>query len=79
VLYLFVDFVVLDVDFVVFFGYKMLGLFGVGVLWGCSELLNVMLFFFMGGLMIEVVCMEGLMYGLCFDLCIGCLIVLFVI
>lgn len=64
VLYQLVDLYEFGVDFVVFFGYKMLGFNGIGVLYGCCELLVQMFLFFIGGLMIEMVIMEGVIYVL---------------
>lgn len=54
-----VDVQELGADFVAFSGHKMCGPTGVGVLWGRSELLEVMPPFLTGGSMIEVVRMEG--------------------
>jgi cysteine desulfurase / selenocysteine lyase len=52
-----VDLTGLDVDFAAFSGHKMLGPLGVGVLWGRSELLEVMPPFLTGGSMIGSVTM----------------------
>jgi cysteine desulfurase / selenocysteine lyase len=49
----------LGVDFLVFSGHKMLGPYGIGVLFGRAELLEAMPPFLTGGSMIEVVRMEG--------------------
>jgi len=54
-----VDVTALGADFLVFSGHKMLGPYGVGVLFGRRELLAVMPPFLTGGSMIEVVRMEG--------------------
>ena len=54
-----VDVTALDVDFLAFSGHKMLGPYGVGVLFGKYELLAEMPPFLTGGSMIEVVRMEG--------------------
>jgi cysteine desulfurase / selenocysteine lyase len=54
-----VDVAALGVDFLVFSGHKMLGPYGIGVLFGRSELLEAMPAFLTGGSMIEVVRMEG--------------------
>ncbi|GAA3757495.1 cysteine desulfurase/selenocysteine lyase [Spinactinospora alkalitolerans] len=53
-----VDVGVLDADFLVFSGHKMLGPNGIGVLWGRPELLAAMPPFITGGSMIGVVHME---------------------
>lgn len=66
VVYFFVDVQVLDIDFYVFFGYKLYGLIGIGVLYGKSELLVVMLFWFGGGKMIVEVSFDGFMLQLVF-------------
>jgi cysteine desulfurase / selenocysteine lyase len=49
----------LGVDYLVFSGHKMLGPYGIGVLFGRAELLEAMPPFLTGGSMIEVVRMEG--------------------
>jgi len=54
-----VDVAALDVDFLVFSSHKMLGPYGIGVLFGRAELLEAMPPFLTGGSMIEVVRMEG--------------------
>ena len=48
----------LGADFVAFSGHKMYGPMGIGVLWGRTELLEVMPPFLTGGSMIELVTME---------------------
>ncbi|MDN5790793.1 MAG: SufS family cysteine desulfurase [Micrococcales bacterium] len=53
-----VDVRTLGADFIAFSGHKMYGPMGVGVLWGRSELLDVMPPFLTGGSMIELVTME---------------------
>jgi cysteine desulfurase / selenocysteine lyase len=54
-----VDVAALGVDFLVFSSHKMLGPYGIGVLFGRAELLEAMPPFLTGGSMIEVVRMEG--------------------
>jgi cysteine desulfurase / selenocysteine lyase len=54
-----VDAAALDVDFLAFSAHKMLGPYGIGVLFGRAELLEAMPPFLTGGSMIEVVRMEG--------------------
>jgi cysteine desulfurase / selenocysteine lyase len=54
-----VDVAALGVDFLAFSGHKMLGPYGIGVLFGRTELLEAMPPFLTGGSMIEVVRMEG--------------------
>jgi cysteine desulfurase/selenocysteine lyase len=54
-----VDVAALGADFLAFSGHKMLGPYGVGVLFGRGELLAEMPPFLTGGSMIEVVRMEG--------------------
>ena len=54
-----VDVAALGVDFVAFSGHKMLGPYGIGVLFGRSDLLEEMPPFLTGGSMIEMVRMEG--------------------
>jgi cysteine desulfurase/selenocysteine lyase len=54
-----VDVAALGVDFGVFSAHKMLGPYGIGVLYGRAELLEAMPPFLTGGSMIEVVRMEG--------------------
>jgi cysteine desulfurase / selenocysteine lyase len=54
-----VDVAALGVDFLAFSGHKMLGPYGIGVLFGRADLLEVMPPFLTGGSMIEVVRMEG--------------------
>jgi cysteine desulfurase/selenocysteine lyase len=49
----------LGVDFLAFSGHKMLGPYGIGVLFGRADLLEAMPPFLTGGSMIEVVRMEG--------------------
>jgi cysteine desulfurase / selenocysteine lyase len=54
-----VDVTALGADFVAFSGHKMLGPYGIGVLYGRAGLLEAMPPFLTGGSMIEVVRMEG--------------------
>jgi cysteine desulfurase / selenocysteine lyase len=54
-----VDVGALDVDFLAFSGHKMLGPYGIGVLFGRASLLEAMPPFLTGGSMIEMVRMEG--------------------
>jgi len=54
-----VDVAALGADFLTFSSHKMLGPFGIGVLYGRAELLEAMPPFLTGGSMIEVVRMEG--------------------
>ncbi len=54
-----VDVAALGADFLAFSSHKMLGPFGIGVLFGRAELLEAMPPFLTGGSMIEVVRMEG--------------------
>jgi cysteine desulfurase/selenocysteine lyase len=54
-----VEVAALGADFVAFSGHKMLGPYGIGVLFGRAELLEAMPPFLTGGSMIEVVRMEG--------------------
>jgi cysteine desulfurase/selenocysteine lyase len=54
-----VDVTALGADFLVFSSHKMLGPYGIGVLFGRAELLEAMPPFLTGGSMIEVVRMEG--------------------
>jgi cysteine desulfurase/selenocysteine lyase len=54
-----VDVAALGVDFLAFSGHKMLGPYGIGVLFGRTDLLEAMPPFLTGGSMIEVVRMEG--------------------
>jgi cysteine desulfurase/selenocysteine lyase len=54
-----VDVAALGVDFLAFSAHKMLGPYGIGVLFGRAELLQAMPPFLTGGSMIEVVRMEG--------------------
>jgi cysteine desulfurase/selenocysteine lyase len=54
-----VDVAALGVDFLAFSGHKMLGPYGIGVLFGRSDLLEEMPPFLTGGSMIEMVRMEG--------------------
>jgi cysteine desulfurase / selenocysteine lyase len=54
-----VDVTALGVDFLAFSAHKMLGPYGIGVLFGRSELLEALPPFLTGGSMIEVVRMEG--------------------
>ncbi len=58
-----VDFHALGVDFAAFSGHKMLGPNGIGVLYGCRELLAAMPPFLTGGSMIENVAMETSTYA----------------
>ncbi|WP_374968988.1 SufS family cysteine desulfurase [Terrabacter sp. BE26] len=58
-----VDVATLGADFIAFSGHKMYGPMGVGVLWGRSELLEVMPPFLTGGSMIELVTMERSTYA----------------
>ena len=58
-----VDFHALDVDFAAFSGHKMLGPNGIGVLYGCRELLSSAPPFLTGGSMIETVTMEATTYA----------------
>ncbi len=53
----------LGVDFLAFSGHKMLGPMGIGVLYGCEELLEKMPPFLSGGEMIEYVTREGATYA----------------
>jgi len=53
-----VDLHALDVDFAAFAGHKMVGPYGIGVLYGKRELLEAMPPFLTGGSMIEMVRME---------------------
>lgn len=53
----------LGADFASWSGHKMLGPTGIGILWGRSELLNVMPPFLSGGSMIEMVHMEQSTYA----------------
>jgi cysteine desulfurase / selenocysteine lyase len=54
-----VDVAALGADFLAFSGHKMLGPYGIGVLFGRADLLETMPPFLTGGSMIEVVRMEG--------------------
>jgi cysteine desulfurase / selenocysteine lyase len=54
-----VDVAALGTDFLAFSGHKMLGPYGIGVLFGRTQLLDVMPPFLTGGSMIEMVRMEG--------------------
>ena len=54
-----VDVAALGVDFLAFSGHKMLGPYGIGVLFGRASLLEAMPPFLTGGSMIEMVRMEG--------------------
>jgi cysteine desulfurase/selenocysteine lyase len=54
-----IDVAALGVDFLAFSGHKMLGPYGIGVLFGRAEALEAMPPFLTGGSMIEVVRMEG--------------------
>ena len=54
-----VDVAALGVDFLAFSGHKMLGPYGIGVLFGRADLLEAMPPFLTGGSMIEMVRMEG--------------------
>ena len=58
-----VDVAALGADFIAFSGHKMYGPMGVGVLWGRSELLEVMPPFLTGGSMIEHVTMDRSTYA----------------
>ncbi|MGI5186120.1 cysteine desulfurase [Dactylosporangium sp. CA-152071] len=58
-----VDVTVLDADFVAFSGHKMCGPTGIGVLWGRSELLELMPPFLGGGSMIDAVSMRHSTYA----------------
>jgi cysteine desulfurase / selenocysteine lyase len=57
-----IDVVELDCDFVVFSGHKVFGPTGVGVLYGRSELLEVLPNYKVGGDMVETVSMDGNIY-----------------
>ena len=54
-----IDVAALGADFLAFSAHKMLGPYGIGVLFGRAELLEAMPPFLFGGSMIEVVRMEG--------------------
>jgi cysteine desulfurase/selenocysteine lyase len=58
-----VDVEELGADFATWSGHKMLGPTGIGILWGKSELLNVMPPFLTGGSMIEMVNMDHSTYA----------------
>jgi len=58
-----VDLPALGVDLAAFSGHKMLGPYGVGLLWGRAEVLDAMPPFLTGGSMIETVRMEGSTYA----------------
>lgn len=52
----------LDVDFYVFLGYKLYVLVGIGVLYGKMVFLEVMLFWYGGGKMVEKVLFDGIIF-----------------
>lgn len=58
-----VDVVLMDTDFLVFSGHKLMGPMGIGVLYGKRELLEEMPPFLTGGEMIESVTREGAVYA----------------